>query len=152
MDLTPGIADGAIICNLSNVCTKHSNSCESCCQLVIYFHNWLLQTQLQYTIIDFQDEREVCTGFLEEILYLKNKLPIPFFFTGLMPGPLSYLKKYNTSKELPVFTVPEDAVRALRMLAPTATEKPVATYIYFGEPLSRTWNTDYHGINPVFLP
>ena len=152
MDLTPSIADGAIVCNLSKGCNRQTVSCESSSQLAVYFHNWLLQTKLQYVIMDFQDEREVCSEFLDEVLRLKNKLPIPFFFTGVMPNPLSYLKKYNTTKELPVFNTPEDAVRALRMLIPTATEKPVATYIYFGEPLSQTWNTDYHGVNPIFVP
>ena len=97
-----------------------------------------MHTELEYTIIDLQDEKDICPIFLEELLLLKKRLLGPFLFAGVMEKPLDYLERFYSSS-FPIFITPEDAVRALRIQRPGITESPVKSPIKIGFPILLSW-------------
>ena len=139
MDLIPVAVDGAVVLNLKNTCDSKSPSCEPCVHLLLNVHNWIKHTDLEYVIVDFQDEKDICPSFLEEILFLRKRLKGPFLFAGVMERPQNYLENFSYKDAYPLFVTPEDAVRALRIQHPGLTERPVAAPIDFGNSLLLTW-------------
>ena len=139
MDLIPVMVDGAVVFNLQNSCHTKATHCENCTHLILNVHNWIRHAELEYTIIDFQDEKDICPTFLEEILLLRKRLNFPFLFAGVMERPQSYLESFNYTDSYPLFVTPEDAVRALRSQHPGLTERPVKMPIKFGFPLLVSW-------------
>ncbi len=140
-DLIPVLIDGAVICNAKISCKNTSNVCEECLQAVICFHNWLRQMNIKYSIIDFLDEKSICPVFVEEIIILRKKNKIPFLFAGVTSSIEAVLEQFSPSEQLPLFLTPEDAVRALRLQYPGATESSVNTPINYGEPLTLYWRS-----------
>jgi hypothetical protein len=138
MDLIPTIVDGAIVCNLKNDCSAKQLECPDCANLAIKFHNWLIQTQVEYVVFDLQDEKDICPGFLQEILQLKKRIRVPFLFSGVMLQARKYLDDFNYGRTFPIFLTPEDAIRALRMQFPGVTEIPFKTSLSINVSLSRT--------------
>lgn len=140
MDIVPTLIDGAVVVTLQQACKVKSHSCEACYQGVALLHNWLKVTRLNYLIFDFQDEREVCPAFLEEMILARKRLRFPFLFSGVMEQARTFLENYNYGVSYPIFVVPEDAIRALRMQHPGMTEVMPVIPIVFDCPLSQVFN------------
>lgn len=138
MDLIPTVIDGAIVCNLKNDCSEKLLDCPLCSNLSIKFHNWLVQTQIEYVVFDLQDEKDICPGFLQEILQLKKRIRIPFLFSGVMAKSRKYLDDFNYGKTFPIFLTPEDAIRALRMQFPGVTEIALKSDLSINSSLSKS--------------
>ena len=139
MDLIPVLIDGAVVFNLQNSCTVRNQHCENCTHLLLNVHNWIRHAELEYTILDFQDEKDICPTFLEEVLLLRKRLNFPFLFAGVMDRPRMFIEQYKYHTYYPLFATPEDAVRALRIMHPNLTEIPVKMPIKFGFPLLMSW-------------
>jgi hypothetical protein len=114
MDLIPEKIDGAVVFNVLCSCTYNASDCPTCGDFAVGLHNWLMTTELKYVVLDFQDEKEVCPAFLEELLQLAKRLKYPFLFSGVMPKPRKVLDAYNYVTKFPIFVTPEEAVEALR--------------------------------------
>ncbi len=117
MDFAPEIIDGAVILNAVDICTTGSD-CRPCCELAVGIHNWMVANGLQYLVVDFQDEKEVCSTVLTEILQLRKRLQYPFVFCGLMVSPRKILESYAYNDH-PIFDIPEEAVSYLKKHYPT---------------------------------
>lgn len=129
-EVIPELIDGAVVCN---VFFSQDQNVSDCSDYVVYIHNWLMETELQYLIIDLQDHKDVCPGMLEALLHLKKRLKFPFLFAGVVEKPEKILKEYNYN-DFPIFLAPEDAVRALRIQHPDLTEQSTEN-VKFGEPI-----------------
>lgn len=117
MDFVPEIVDGAVILNAVDICTTGSE-CRSCSELAVGVHNWLISHELRYLIVDFQDEKEVCSTMLTELLQLRKRLRFPFLFCGMMENPRKFLKSYAYD-DYPFFAIPEEAVSYLKGVNPS---------------------------------
>ena len=116
MDFVPEIIDDAVILNATGICSAGTD-CRPCAELAVGIHNWLVNHKLQYLIVDFQDEKDVCSSILSELLQLRKRLRYPFIFCGMMDVPRKYLKSYAYN-DYPFFAVPEEAVEFLRKTQP----------------------------------
>ena len=134
MDLIPEKIDGAIVFNVLSNCSFNNNECPTCGDYAIGLHNWLMTTELKYVVVDFQDEKEVCPAFLEELLQLGKRLKYPFLFAGVMTKPRKVLDSYNYVSKFPVFVTPEEAVKALKAKSPTLLHHAFDG-IQFGTPI-----------------
>lgn len=141
MDVIPVLIDGAVVLNLYNDCSSNATPCENCTGLVLNIHNWIKVTGIDYVIFDFQDEKDVCPSFIEEILFLRKRLKVPFLFVGVMVKPMSYIENYTGEQSLSfsMFMTPEDAVRAIRIYQPGLTEGRLNIPVRFGIPLLDHW-------------
>jgi hypothetical protein len=97
--------------------------------------------KLQYLIVDFQDEKDVCTSILAELLQLKKRLRYPFLFCGMMEGPKKFLKSYAYS-DYPFFAVPEEAVAFIRKTQPNLLKVDLSN-VKQGEPIPCTRSRNY---------
>ena len=127
MDLAPEIIDGAVVLNGVDICSTGTD-CRPCSELAVGIHNWLIAHKLEYLIVDFQDEKEICSTILTEILQLRKRLPHPFIFCGLMTAPKEILLSYAYDDH-PVFDVPEDAVGYLKSLDPAYVMRDLSTIV-----------------------
>ena len=130
-DILPTLIDGAIVLNLDNTCQVKGYACEQCPMSAVFLHNWLRTMEVHYGIFDFQEEKEICPVFLEELIKLRKRLGIPFLFVGVMKQAQDYLELFNYGDSYPVFVTPEDAVRALRMQHPGITEGSIKPSVIF---------------------
>jgi len=130
LELVPEQVDGAVICNVIENTNKPALGKDHSIDMALALYNWVKQNEMRYVILDLQDEKEVCTAFLAEIMQLRKRLPIPFVFAGVMEKPLSFLSDYDYTRDFPTFTTPEDAVRALRMQYPGLTEQGGVSVVY----------------------
>lgn len=135
LELVPEQIDGAVICNVIENPGRPNLGKDHSVDMALALYNWIKQHEMRYVILDLQDEKEVCTTFLAEVMQLKKRLPIPFIFAGVMEKPLKFLSDYDYTKGFPTFTTPEDAVRALRMQYPGVTEQG-ALGVEFGKTIS----------------
>ena len=136
MDIVPTMVDGAVILSLSGDCPQKLSECECCFTLTIHLHNWVKQTQMSYLIVDFEERKNICSGFFKEIIQLRKRLKMPFLFVGIVERYRSLLDAYNCSTIYPTFLTPEDAVRALRIQNPGLTEIPIKVPIAFDTPIA----------------
>lgn len=101
---------------------------------VVGIHNWLISTNLRYLIFDLQDEKEVPTDFLEELMQLMRRLRIPFLFTGVMDRPKNTLKSYAYTTKYPIFGSVEEAIQWLQQNQPQLLQASLDG-IQFGVPI-----------------
>jgi hypothetical protein len=113
LELIPEKIDGAVILNVSKSCPHNSSDCSACQDLAVGLHNWLVAHEFRYLVLDLQDEKEVCPGFIEEVLQLWKRMRSPFLFSGVMLKPRKILESYNYHSRYPIFLTPEEAVRNL---------------------------------------
>lgn len=135
LELVPEKIDGAVVCNVIENPEKPLMGSDHSVDMALALYNWIKSNDLRYIILDLQDEKEVCTVFLAEVMQLKKRLPIPFVFAGVMAKPLKFLSDYDYTKDFPTFATPEDAVRVLRMKHPGVTEN-LSPDIVFGKTIS----------------
>lgn len=140
MDFVPEIIDEAVVLNATDICT-HGHDCRPCAELSVGIHNWLVTHKLQYLIVDFQDEKDVCSSILAELLQLKKRLRYPFLFCGMMDGPRKFLKSYAYN-DYPFFAVPEEAIAHLRKVASDLLKADLSG-IKQGEPIPCTRSRNY---------
>lgn len=140
MDFVPEIIDEAVVLNAVEICTAGTD-CRPCAELAVGIHNWLVANKLHYLIVDFQDEKDVCTSILAELLQLKKRLRYPFLFCGMMEGPKKFLKSYAYS-DYPFFAVPEEAVAFIRKTQPDLLKADLSL-VKQGEPIPCTRSRSY---------
>lgn len=133
MDLVPVMVDGAVVLNAAHVCTALHFNCRHCPELAVGVHNWTVESEIGYLLIDFQDEKDICHTLLVELLQLRKRLRIPFLFAGVMARPRSVLESYAFT-QYPFFVTPEEAIAYLKdKHAPLV--KPGYGPVRFGEPI-----------------
>ena len=142
MDLAPEVINGAVVLNGVDICSTGPD-CRPCIELAVGVHNWLVAHDLKYLIVDFQDEKEVCSTILTEILQLRKRLPYPFIFCGLMGNPRKVLTSFAYSDH-PVVDVPEDAVAYLKKIKPELLIRDLSS-IREHEPIPCTRSRTYRG-------
>lgn len=133
MDLVPTLVGGGVVLDAVNICGYQSTDCRSCPEQAVGIHNWLLHTGIRYCLIDFQDEKDVCTTILVELLQLRKRMSVPFIFIGLMDRPKLVLTSYAYSG-YPFFAAPEEAVIHLRQKHPELFKIDYSK-VTFGEPI-----------------
>ena len=149
MDIIPTLIDGAVVCSLQNECSEKDRWCEKCMDLSVMLHNWVKVTNLSYLIFDFSDEKLVCPAFLEGLVLMRKRLRFPCLFAGALEQTRQFLESHNYGQSYPLFVVPEDAIRALRMQHPGLTETMPTIPIMFDFPLSKVFRTfSEEAINP----
>ncbi|SMF55451.1 hypothetical protein [Pseudobacteriovorax antillogorgiicola] len=116
MDFVPEIIDGTVVLNGIDICSTGPD-CRPCSEVAVGIHNWLVAHEIRYLIVDFQDEKEVCTTILTELLQLNKRLDFPFIFCGMMEAPKNFMRSYLYNDH-PFFEVPEDAVAYLKQSRP----------------------------------
>lgn len=122
MDLVPENLGGAVVFNLINSCGANKSQCGNCSDFSVAVHNWLINTDIRYVLLDLQDEKEVCPAFLEEILQLAKRLRVPFVFAGVMEKPQRILESYDFLSRSPLFVTPDDAILWLNQHHPGLTK------------------------------
>jgi len=122
MDLVPENLGGAVVFNLNNSCGASKALCGNCGDFAVAIHNWLMNTDVRYVLLDFQDEKEVCGVFLEELMQLAKRLRVPFLFAGVMEKPRRMLEAYDFTRRWPLFVTPEEAVSYLDENFPGTTK------------------------------
>jgi len=116
MELVAEKVDDAIILNVSSICTgQEHGECRTCVDIGGLVHNWLLQTEMGYLVVDFHDAKYLCSTFLVELILLHKRLRIPFLFVGVMEIPKKTLEDYAFSASgYPIFSGPEEAAEYLK--------------------------------------
>ena len=135
MQLIPENFDGVVVFTATHVCPYSESDCQLCSDYAVGIHNWMLSHELKYVILDFQDEKEVCHELLVELVQLRKRLKIPFYFSGIMAKPRLILEKFAFQSGLPVFTTPEEAVAELRKTSSNLLTIDLAK-VAFGQPIS----------------
>ena len=64
MDFAPEIIDGAVILNAVDICTTGNDTGLAAGGIGI--HNWMVAHGLGILVVDFPDEKEVCSTILTE--------------------------------------------------------------------------------------
>ncbi len=147
MDFIPEYIDNAVVLNAVEIC-NHGIDCRLCPDVAISVHNWLVSTDMSYLIVDFQDEKEVCSTILIEILQLRKRLRFPFIFAGLMERAKTVLASYAYNDH-PFFVTPEEAVKYLRTKFPELVANADANAVKFGEPIPCVRNRQSRGEGDV---
>lgn len=133
LELIPELMDDSVVLNVSKSCAHNATDCSSCQDLAVGLHNWLVAHEFRYLVVDFQDEKEICPGFIEEVLQLWKRMRIPFLFAGVMTKPRTILESYNYHARYPIFITPEEALRTLTATGVDRTAKFEG--IEFGTPI-----------------
>jgi len=134
MDLLPAMVDEVVVLNAVNACAATNFNCRHCPELAVAVHNWLVENEQGYLIIDFQDEKDICHSLLVELLQLRKRLRVPFLFAGVMARPRAILESYAFT-QYPYFLTPEDAVAYLASKHHALLRSDTLATIRFGEPI-----------------
>ncbi len=135
IEIIPEIVEDAVVCNVIGSCTRHGE-CETCKDMVIGIHNWLVATDQKYLLIDFQDEKDVCACMLEELLQLRKRMNMPFVFSGMMEKAKQTLISLDYRAEATVFPIPEDALDILKNTLEVESLLINIEEISFGKPVT----------------
>ena len=134
MDLVPVMVDGVVVLNAANVCTACHFNCRLCPELAVGVHNWLVENEMGYLLLDFQDEKDICHTLLVELLQLRKRQRIPFLFAGVMARPRALLESYAFT-QYPFFLTPEDAIAYLKEHHSPLVKSEKFGSVRFGEPI-----------------
>ena len=121
MDLIPENLGGTVVFNVVNSCGANKTICGNCGDFAVAVHNWMMNTEVRYVLVDLQDEKEICASFLEELLQLAKRLRVPFLFAGVMEKPRRILEAYDFLTRSPLFVTPDDAIAFLDKNYPGVT-------------------------------
>ena len=134
MELVPEIIQDVVVLNLRPQEDKVYDD-KTGSDVGVAVHNWLISSELNYVIIDLQDEKDIPTAFMVELIQLHKRLRIPFLFVGVMKKAQSILDDYNFMiNDYPVFFAPEDAVAYLKEKFSLAAASSLSL-VKVGEPL-----------------
>tara|TARA_B100001094_G_C18026785_1_gene718003 strand:- start:351 stop:860 length:510 start_codon:yes stop_codon:yes gene_type:complete len=134
MELSPTLVSGGVVLDATRMCSHLALDCKACLELSVGVHNWLVATGLEYVMIDFEDEKDVCQAILIELLQLRKRLKIPFIFVGLMDKPKSILTSYAYSG-YPFFSTPEEGIHHLRQMHPELVDGVSLAKVVFNVPI-----------------
>lgn len=112
----PENIDNAVVFLTESITPACEPSCRLCVDFGVGIHNWLMANQVGYLILDFQDEKDVCPVFIEEMINLRKRLRIPFYFVGVMQKPRKMFEEYGIYNSFHIS--PESAVEDLRQKSP----------------------------------
>lgn len=137
MELVPENLNGAVVFNLLNSCNANRAICGNCADFAVAVHNWVLNTNVRYVLIDLQDEKEICPSFLEELLQLAKRVRFPFVFCGVMDRAKRILASYDFTTKSPIFVTPQEAVAFLDKTYPGVTRVTLEG-VEFGVPIAQS--------------
>ena len=135
MDLVPENLGGAVVFNLVQSCGANKSICGNCADFAVGIHNCLMSSEVRYVIVDMQDEKEVCSAFLEELMQLAKRLRVPFLLAGVMEKPRRVLEAYDFVSRWPLFVTPDEALAYLDKVHPGLSKASCAG-IEFGTPVA----------------
>lgn len=135
MDLIPENLGGAVVFNVVNSCGANKSICGNCADFAVAVHNWMMNTEVRYVLVDLQDEKEICPAFLEELLQLAKRLKVPFLFAGVMEKPRRVLEAYDFLNRAPLFVTPDEAIAFLDKNYPGVTRVSLEG-LEFGVPIA----------------
>ena len=115
LQLTPERIDNAVVLMASQIDPPCEPDCRLCVDFSVGIHNWLLTNEIQYVMVDLQDEKDVCRIFLEELINLRKRLSLPFYFIGVMDRPRKFLNDFGISGTTHFALTPEAASEHLQM-------------------------------------
>ncbi len=138
MDLIPEFVDGAVVLNTVKACRYDENQCLMCADFAVGIHNWLIQHELNYIVVDLQDEKTVCPEFLVELVQLRKRLQMPFLFAGVMESSQRIIKAFDDLNVFVFYRTPEEAVAHLKKTSPEVLATTPLTSIHMGEPILLT--------------
>ena len=118
VELIPEYVDNAIVFMAYNKIPHCETKCKLCVDFSVGIHNWILANEVSYIIIDLQDEKTICQVFLEELINLRKRLKIPFYFAGVMARPKQFLDDFGMSHTVKYFMTPEQAADDLKSKHP----------------------------------
>ena len=98
MELTPEEFNGSVVMRLSNICRNKQRSCAPCQDYIVAVYNWFKSNELGYALIDLQFGRDICNDFIFELLQIRMRLHIPFYFTGVSKKPKAILETYQNNQ------------------------------------------------------
>ena len=126
MELVPEIIDNVVVLNLKPTEEKIYDD-KSGSDVGVAVHNYLVSSEINYVIIDLQDEKEIPTAFMVELIQLHKRLRIPFLFVGVMAKAQKILDDYAFGmNDYPRVTAPEDAVAYLKEMYPDVASASTA--------------------------
>ena len=125
MNLIPTLIDGAtvIVFKLEDRVVEYNH--ELCERLVVQFHNWIRDIEIEYLVFDLEEEKSISHHFILELMKLRKRFEGPFLFAGVDDQGKKTIESYGYNKEYPFFLTAEDAVRALRIQCPGITETKI---------------------------
>ena len=135
MQLVPERIGDVVVFSVAQVCSMKANKCGECGDLPMGLHNWMLAHDVEYAIVDLQDEKEVCEDFLVEVIQLKKRLRKPFYFVGVMERPQKVFDDYDYTVKSPIFGTPEQAISQLERSHSALIKKEQLAAVEFGHPL-----------------
>ncbi|MDA9951144.1 hypothetical protein N9D31_01090 [Oligoflexaceae bacterium] len=126
MELVPEIINDVVVLNLQSTDGRSFDD-KAGSDVGVAVHNYLVSSEIGYVIIDLQDEKEIPTAFMVELLQLHKRLRIPFLFVGVMPKAQMILNDYNFSiHDYPIFSGPEEAVAYMKVQHPLLSSASTA--------------------------
>lgn len=121
MELVPENLNGAVVFNIISSCGANKALCGNCADFAVSIHNWMMNSEVRYVLVDLQDEKEICPAFLEELMQLAKRLRLPFLLAGVMEKPKRILESYDFMNRWPLFATPEEAIAYLDKNYPGVT-------------------------------
>jgi hypothetical protein len=135
MELVPENLNGAVVFNIISSCGANKSVCGNCADFAVSIHNWMMNSEVKYVLVDMQDEKEICGAFLEELMQLSKRLRVPFLLAGVMEKPRRILESYDFVSRWPIFATPEEAVAYLDKNFPGTTRVSLEG-LEFGVPIA----------------
>ena len=80
LELRPEIFNGVLLFNV-HVKENCIPNCKVCIDYSVGIHNRFKRDELSYLIIDFQDTKDFCRVFLEEIVHLRKRIRMPMYLS-----------------------------------------------------------------------
>lgn len=139
MDLIPENHNGAVVFNLISTGVANRGANDSYGDFAVAIHNYLMNSEVRYLLLDFQDEKEICANFLEELMQLAKRLRVPFLLVGVMEKPRRILESYDFTRRWPLFLTPEEAVAYLNANYPEFLQVSLAG-LEFGTAIASSRN------------
>ena len=113
LELRPEMLGGILLFNVQ-VKEHCASTCKVCIDYSVGIHNRLKRDELPYLIIDFQDTKDFCRVFLEEIVHLRKRIRMPMYLVGVMPRVEQFFKEYSLVGQAKIFLDPEEAIIDLK--------------------------------------
>ncbi len=137
MELVPENLNGAVVFNIISSCNANKSLCGNCADFAVSIHNWMMNTEVKYVLVDLQDEKEICGAFLEELMQLSKRLRVPFLLAGVMEKPRRILEAYDFVNRWPLFATPDEAIAYLDKNYPGTTRVSLDG-LEFGVPIAQS--------------
>ncbi len=118
LQLTPEKVENAVVLMAGQIEPACEADCRLCVDFSVGIHNWLMTNEIQYVMVDLQDEKDICRVFLEELINLRKRLAMPFYFVGVMDRPRQFLNDFGIADYTHFALTPEEAADHLQATYP----------------------------------